>query len=103
MITITFNGDKRETAEGLTVAGFVKSLGLEAGRVAVEKNTLVIRKKNWDVEQIEDGDTIEVVTFVGGGAYAEAHKAPNQSEARFGAVYCSTDLLICCSEKASAL
>lgn len=67
MITITFNGDKKDTAEGQTVAAFVDSLGLEALRVAVEKNARVIRRKNWSLERIEAGDKIEVVTFVGGG------------------------------------
>lgn len=87
VITITFNGDKKDTAEGQTVAAFVDSLGLEAVRVAVEKNTRVIRRKNWSLERIEAGDSIEVVTFVGGGCASQDAQSPELDR---GAVSCST-------------
>jgi len=73
-ISITLNGDEKTIEEGLTVSSLVESLGLEKDRVAVEKNTEVIRRKSWEQVRLRAGDRVEVVTFVGGGACPEARR-----------------------------
>jgi sulfur carrier protein len=64
---LTVNGERREVPDGLTVAALVTSLGFR-GRVAVELNGEVLRQAQHVDVQLRDGDTVEVVTFVGGGA-----------------------------------
>jgi thiamine biosynthesis protein ThiS len=66
-MTLTVNGKREEAPEGATVATLVTSLGFR-GRVAVELNGEVLRQSQHGEVRLGDGDTLEVVTFVGGGA-----------------------------------
>ncbi|MGZ6097206.1 MAG: sulfur carrier protein ThiS [Myxococcaceae bacterium] len=66
-MTLTVNGERRDVPDGLTVAALVAQLGL-GGRVAVELNGEVLRQAQHPEVTLRDGDTLEVVTFVGGGA-----------------------------------
>ena len=66
-ILIQVNGEKRETTAGTTVAGLLSELGLNAGRVAIERNLRILPKTKWDETKVTDGDRFEIVQFVGGG------------------------------------
>ena len=66
-MTLTINGERRDVADGLTVAALVGTLGIR-GRVAVELNGEVLRQAQHPEVTLRDGDSLEVVTFVGGGA-----------------------------------
>ena len=66
-MTLTINGERREVSDGLTVSALVTQLGVR-GRVAVELNGEVLRQAQHPEIALRDGDTLEVVTFVGGGA-----------------------------------
>ena len=50
-----------------TVLGFIELLGIESGRVAVERNREIVRRADHIDTPVEEGDAIEIVTFVGGG------------------------------------
>ena len=63
----TVNGEQVELPEGLTVAALLRHLGVNADRVAVERNGSVVRKARHAEEMLASGDTLEIVTFVGGG------------------------------------
>jgi thiamine biosynthesis protein ThiS len=67
LATIVLNGDSREVPDGLSVAGLLRHLGVETDRVAVERNLGIVKKKDWESVTVHPGDTLEVVTFVGGG------------------------------------
>ena len=66
-ITISVNGDSRETKTGTSVAALLEELGLNAGRVAVERNLEILPRPLWPSTQVELGDCYEIVQFVGGG------------------------------------
>jgi len=66
-VILRVNGERREVTEGLTVADLVAQLGIR-GRVAVELNGEVLRQAQHPEVRLRDGDALEVVTFVGGGA-----------------------------------
>ena len=66
-IEITVNGQTKQLPEGSTIAALLASLGVERGRVAVERNRDVVPKKSYDDVTLVAGDRVEVVTFVGGG------------------------------------
>lgn len=61
------NGDPFEVAAPLTVSELLAHLDIDARRVAVEHNTLVVKRPAYDATHIHDGDHIEIVNFVGGG------------------------------------
>jgi len=63
----TVNGEPLELPDGLTVAALLQHLGVRAERVAVERNGEVVRKVRHAEEKLQPGDTLEIVTFVGGG------------------------------------
>lgn len=66
-IAITVNGDERSVPNGLSVEGLLEHLGLVGGKVAVERNKEIAPRSQFSQSMIEQGDTIEIVRFVGGG------------------------------------
>jgi thiamine biosynthesis protein ThiS len=67
MISIVVNGQSREVPRELNVTGLLSYLGVDAARVAVERNRQVLRKAAWPDTPVTAGDQFEVVWFVGGG------------------------------------
>ena len=66
-MTIQLNGEAMELAAATTVRALIEQLGLHTGPVAVEVNgAVVVRARHADT-QLEDGDIVEIVHFVGGG------------------------------------
>jgi thiamine biosynthesis protein ThiS len=65
---ISLNGEPHEIAGPLTLTALLAQLNIDARRVAVEHNLTVVKRANYDSTQIQDGDQIEIVNFVGGGS-----------------------------------
>ena len=65
---ITLNGDPHEVAGPLTLSALLEQLKIDSRRVAVEHNLTVVKRAEYDLTQIREGDEIEIVNFVGGGA-----------------------------------
>jgi len=65
---VILNGEEREIPDGLTLAGLIEQLGLHPERVAVERNREVVPRAQWATVEIREGDRLEIVHFVGGGA-----------------------------------
>ena len=61
------NGVEKTIEDGLPLLRFLSSEGYEAGRVAVEKNGVIVRKGDFESVKLQGSDRLEVVTFVGGG------------------------------------
>jgi thiamine biosynthesis protein ThiS len=68
LLRITLNGDPFELDEPLTVAQLLERLAIDARRVAVEHNLHIIRRQTFSEAVVQDGDTVEIVNFVGGGS-----------------------------------
>ena len=64
---VTLNGEPREVPGPLTVATLLVHLEIDRRRVAVELNEAVIRRAQYDATDIQPGDVVEIVNFVGGG------------------------------------
>jgi len=65
---ITLNGETHELPDDRpTVAALVEQLGLAGTPVAVEVNRDLVPKRHHDAHALQDGDTVEVVSLVGGG------------------------------------
>ncbi len=71
-IAIRINGEHRRIATGLTLADLALELGLEPTKVAVERNLVVVPRSTLAQVNVEDGDELEIVHFVGGGDHAAA-------------------------------
>jgi sulfur carrier protein len=66
-ITITVNGENRAAKADATVTDLLRDLGLESGRVAIERNLEILPRPKWQETHLEPGDRYEIVQFVGGG------------------------------------
>ena len=66
-LAVRVNGDHRRVPEGTSVAQLVRDIGLDPTRVAVERNLDIVPRSTLDDVCVEDGDTYEIVHFVGGG------------------------------------
>jgi thiamine biosynthesis protein ThiS len=62
------NGEQRDFPDGLTISALVAQLGMKPDRVAVELNLEIVPRARWEATMLKDGDKLEVVHFVGGGA-----------------------------------
>lgn len=65
---ITLNGDPVDLEEPLTVAELLARLAIDPRRVAVEHNLTIIKRQTFSEAVVRDGDTVEIVNFVGGGS-----------------------------------
>lgn len=61
------NGRDKEFVPGMTVEGLLDEMNYPLLRVAVERNGRIVPKNALSQVMLEDGDRIEVVSFVGGG------------------------------------
>lgn len=66
-LSIRVNGEHRRVAAGSSLADLARELGLDAQRVGVERNLEVVPRSQLADTPVEDGDDIEIITFVGGG------------------------------------
>ncbi len=66
-LSIRLNGEHRRVFEGLTIAALARELGLSPDKVAVERNLEIVPRSKLNEVLVEDGDELEIVTFVGGG------------------------------------
>jgi thiamine biosynthesis protein ThiS len=62
------NGEQKTCVGPTTLAEFIERLGMKGDRVAVELNREIVRRAQWADTLLHDGDRLEVVHFVGGGA-----------------------------------
>lgn len=67
-IRIRVNGDDRIVPAGLSVRALLERLDLTPELVVVERNLEILERARYDYVTVQDGDTLEVVHFVGGGA-----------------------------------
>jgi thiamine biosynthesis protein ThiS len=64
---LTINGEIKDNILATSLKGLLDELGVISGRVAVEVNTQVIKKTDYESFRLNDGDIVEIVSFVGGG------------------------------------
>jgi len=66
-ISIVVNGENRAAKPGATVIELLRELGLDSGRVAIERNLEILPRPKWTETKVKPGDRYEIVQFVGGG------------------------------------
>ncbi|MDD2368444.1 MAG: sulfur carrier protein ThiS [Sulfuricurvum sp.] len=64
---IKVNGEVREIPEGSTMLDLIRSLGLEERVMASALNMEIVKQDAWNSTPLKEGDTIELLDFVGGG------------------------------------
>ncbi|MGM9624858.1 MAG: sulfur carrier protein ThiS [Eubacteriales bacterium] len=66
MIMVKVNGESLDIA-GKTVAEYLRDAAYDVRRIAVERNGDIVPKAQYGETVLADGDSVEIVSFVGGG------------------------------------
>jgi sulfur carrier protein len=66
-MTITVNGETRETDENMTLFALIESLELEGKVMAAAVNMHIVKQESWGDYRLAEGDKVELLDFVGGG------------------------------------
>ena len=64
---VKING-KDYDVSGVTITEYLASTEYKKELIALERNEEIVPKAEYDNTVIEDGDIIEIVSFVGGGS-----------------------------------
>jgi sulfur carrier protein len=64
---ITLNGQKKELPDSMTVLTLLEHLNISHQRVAVELNEMIVKKDRYGDTVVQNGDSLEIVSFMGGG------------------------------------
>ena len=67
MVALTINGQPRSFPAPLKVAGLIEQLELQGKRIALERNGEIVPRGQFGLQELNDGDTLEIVVAVGGG------------------------------------
>ncbi len=66
-MNLTVNGEARTFEPLANLTALVAALGLDARKVAVERNLEIVPRSAYGKTVLADGDRIEIVHFIGGG------------------------------------
>jgi len=64
---IVLNGENRTLDAVQTLRELIEQIGLDERKVAVERNLEIVPRSTYGQTQLQNGDRIEIVEFVGGG------------------------------------
>lgn len=70
---IIVNGESQDRDCPLTVTSLLESLDLRFEQVAVEVNLKILDRSDFDTWNLEEGDKIEILSFIGGGSQQPRH------------------------------
>jgi thiamine biosynthesis protein ThiS len=68
-VRILVNGEERRLEPGLSVQGLLDLLGVKGSHIAVARNQDVVPRSEYPTVPLEEGDRIEIIHAVGGGAH----------------------------------
>lgn len=66
-MVLRINGESREVPQLDSLAALVEHLDMKADRLAIELNRDIVPRDQWASTALKDGDSLEIVHFVGGG------------------------------------
>lgn len=72
MIALQINGRRVELNQPTGLLAYLETLGVSPRAVAVEHNGLIVERSRYAEAKLDDGDVVEIVRMVGGGASAAA-------------------------------
>ena len=64
---IRINGKNESVSNGLTLARLVADKKLTPEKIVIEHNLRIIPREEWEALTVEENDSLEIISFVGGG------------------------------------
>ena len=68
MIALQINGRRVELESPISLLAYLEKLDVNPRSVAVEHNGVIIERSTYADARLDDGDVVEIVRMVGGGA-----------------------------------
>ena len=66
-MNIILNGERYELEQPVSVIDLLAALDIDPRRVAIEHNLIILKRHTFPEVMVGEGDTVEIVNFVGGG------------------------------------
>ena len=66
-LKINLNKKEKRLPENLSLNDLISLLKLNSKGIVLEVNLDIIKQKNWKNFILKDGDSVEIITFMGGG------------------------------------
>jgi thiamine-phosphate pyrophosphorylase len=66
-VIVRINGKEHSFDERISLLGLIESKGLKKDRIVIEHNRKMLPRETWRDVSICEGDSLEIVSFVGGG------------------------------------
>jgi sulfur carrier protein len=76
MITLRVNGKPVELDRETRLLDYIEQLGVNPRAIAVEHNGTILERSAFEAAILREGDTLEIVRMVGGGARAGINGVP---------------------------
>lgn len=57
----------KDIPDGINVAALLELLQLPSGKIAVEQNLEIVPRSTFASQNLNDGDKLEIIHFIGGG------------------------------------
>lgn len=64
---IQVNGESRDVPDKTTLTALLHALNIGMDRVAVEVNLEIVEPQEFDKRELQYGDRVEILSFIGGG------------------------------------
>lgn len=64
---IKVNNEPREIEPGMSILKLIETLDLDPRKIAIEYNGEIVEENEFNGKTLKEGDTLEIVRFVGGG------------------------------------
>lgn len=66
-MNVTINNQVRSLDTAMTLSALLDEMDLDIKRIAIEYNRDILTREQFPTITLQEGDTIEIVNFVGGG------------------------------------
>lgn len=67
LVEVRINGRTEALAGEVTILEFLQKKGLNLEAVVVEHNLVIVARQEWGNMHLQEGDSLEILHFVGGG------------------------------------
>lgn len=64
---IILNGEEVKFEGGMNVSSLIERYSLDKRKIAVERNLEIVPRSSFEEVEINEGDRIEIIHFIGGG------------------------------------
>ncbi|HEX4157046.1 MAG TPA: sulfur carrier protein ThiS [Rhizomicrobium sp.] len=88
-LTLRINGEPRRIEAPVSLDGLLMQLGVDPGKIAVERNSEIVPRSTYGAVQLGEGDRLEIVHFIGGGNAPANELPPDKPLVIAGTTYSS--------------